>query len=69
MNFLSYPMYFDPIRTMVKSKNQIEYIEGVFWPKIMSESVDFAKFGHFDGLGWNFLFNEINSIFWLHHLS
>ena len=51
MNFPSYLMYFDPIRTMVKSKNQIEYIEGVFWPKIMSESVDFAKFGHFDGLG------------------
>ena len=50
MNFISYPMYFDPIRTMVKSKNRIEFIEAVFWSKIMSESADFAMFGHFDGL-------------------
>ena len=52
MIFISYPMYFDPIRTMVMSKkNRICFIEGVFWPQIVSESADFAKVRDFDGFG------------------
>ena len=31
---ISFPMYFDPIRTMVNFKNRIYFIQGVFWPKI-----------------------------------
>ena len=42
MIFISYPMYFDPIRTMVKSKNGICFIEGVFWPQNVSAEADFA---------------------------
>ena len=48
---ISYTMYFDPIRTMVMSKNRICFIGGVFWPQIMSESADFAKVRDFDGFG------------------
>ena len=30
----SFPMYFDPIRTMIKLKNRIYLIKGVLWAKL-----------------------------------
>ena len=50
MIFKSHPMYFDPIRTMVKFKNQMHLIKGVFWPKnrpkneFYANSADFCLF-------------------------
>ena len=49
MIFISYPMYFDPERTMVNSKNQNYNIENVFWPIIMPESKTSANVRDFDG--------------------
>ena len=51
MIFISYPMYFDPIRTMVKWKNRIYFIEGVFWLQNVSGSANFAKVRDLDGFG------------------
>ena len=44
-------MYFDPIRTMVMSKNRICFIEDEFWPQNVSKSADFAEVHDFDGFG------------------
>ena len=46
---ISYPIYFGPLRTMVKSKIRIYFIELVLWPKSVSKSPDFAKVCDFDG--------------------
>ena len=51
MIFISYPMYFDPIRTMVKCKNRIYFIEGVFWPQNVSGSANFARVRDMEGFG------------------
>ena len=51
MIFIPYPMYFDPIRTMVKYNYRIYFTEGVFWPQNGSRSVKFAKVRNLEGLG------------------
>ena len=51
MIFIPYPMYFDPIRTMVKYNYRIYFTEGVFWPQNGSGSVQFAKVRDLEGLG------------------
>ena len=49
--FTSYPMYFDPLRTMVGLKNRIYLIKYMFFPKNVSKPPDFAKVRDFDGFG------------------
>ena len=69
MIFISYSMYSDPIRTMVKQNYRFYFTEGVFSSKNGSRSVKFAKVRDLEGLGPEYTFNEINSIFSLHHCS
>ena len=51
MIFISYSMYSDPIRTMVKQNYRFYFTEGVFLSKNGSGSVKFAKVRDLEGLG------------------
>ena len=51
MIFISYSMYSDPIRTMVKHNYRIYFTEGVFLSQNGSGSVKFAKVRDLEGLG------------------
>ena len=66
MIFISYTMYFDPIRTMVNFKNRMYVMQGVFWPKMGRNRVILRKVRLLNGfrakihLEWNKLNFEVH---------
>ena len=62
-------MYFDPIRTMVNFKNQIYFIQGVFWPKNRQKTYLARNQPISPYFCLKYALDEINSIFKVHHRS
>ena len=69
MILVSYPMYFDPLRTMVNSKNRKSLNELVFLAKILENGVFSRNLANLAIFGPKYTFNETFSIFPVYHCS
>ena len=69
MILISYPMYFDPLRTMVNSKNRKSSITSVNLAEILEKWRFSQNLANLALFGPKYTFNETFSNFRVHHCS